>query len=431
MRRTDEGVVGFAGLFTCGRVWLCPVCNAKVMARRAIEIGVALTWADLMELHVIFGSLTCWHNQFSALRPLLDVQRGAWQDIMNARFWKKANATKRVPHVCLDDGRACKNVCRFESDDHLEHDDGCEWECVRVYDVEQKTDSFGVPVDGRVGYIRAAEITVGANGWHPHFHPIILYRGTEDQAEEFSERVVDEWVVGIEKRGGEAVRDGGQQLRVLKGVEIYDALTGYVTKATFEASKLAMEAVWSQGKSGRGRAKETVSHWSLLVGIADGEVEPVERWQELEEATEGHRMITWSRGLRNFAGISDELTDEEEAKKEIGGKEDAVCLITAAGWSAVRDHPEMLALMLEALEIGWDELREVLDFRGIEYEVVVTAQPDIDDVRAEGAPKRRGAPKKTSGQNEDNLSTPRRPKVRFSDADSVSRRQQKPVPLFE
>jgi hypothetical protein len=35
VRLTDGGVVGFAGLSSCGAAWLCPVCNAKVMAERA------------------------------------------------------------------------------------------------------------------------------------------------------------------------------------------------------------------------------------------------------------------------------------------------------------------------------------------------------------------------------------------------------------
>src|SRR5450830_1322733 len=40
--RVSGGVGGFAGLSTCGSVWACGVCNAKIMARRQLEIGAAV-----------------------------------------------------------------------------------------------------------------------------------------------------------------------------------------------------------------------------------------------------------------------------------------------------------------------------------------------------------------------------------------------------
>lgn len=371
LRRTEAGVVGFAGLFTCGAIWLCPVCNAKVMAKRAIEIGVALAWADRAGLKVVFGSLTCWHNSFSPLRPMLDVQRAAWRSVVSASFWRNSNATKQIRHELHDD--SCPWVCIFECDTHV---DSCEWECTRKTETVQKTDKRGMLMQGRVGYIRAAEISVGVNGWHPHFHPILLIRGSDEYAQWIADDVVDQWVVGVEAAGGEARRDGAQQLKVLKGVEIFDALTGYVTKATFEASKLAMEAAWSQGKTGRGRVAETRSHWSLLTDVENGLADEVQMWTELEKATPFHRMVTWSRGLRDFAGLNDEKTDEEEAAEEVGSRADTVCVISARGWMQVRDAPDVLALLLDALEDGWEQLRGVLDFYGVEY----TAAGDVGDL---------------------------------------------------
>jgi len=40
--RVSGGVGGFAGLSTCGSVWACGVCNAKIMARRQLEIGAGV-----------------------------------------------------------------------------------------------------------------------------------------------------------------------------------------------------------------------------------------------------------------------------------------------------------------------------------------------------------------------------------------------------
>lgn len=396
-RRTDEGVVGFAGLFTCGAVWLCPVCNSKIMAKRAIEIGLMLAWAQRHGLRVIWGSLTCRHTAASALRPLILMQREAWRAVVSAGFWRKSNATVRVDHT--EHTARCAWVCAFESDEHTVHNDSCEWHCERKYETHLKVDQANRPVPGRVGYVRAAEITIGGNGWHPHFHPLILFRGTVEEAELYAAAVVDEWVVGVEAAGGEAIRDGGQQLKVLQGVDVFEALTGYVTKATFEAAKgLALETVWSQGKSGRGRAKETRSHWSLLVDIEQGLADEAQRWLELETATAGHRMITWSRGLRDIAGVGTEDTDEDLAAREVGGKTDAVCIITARGWMVVKDAPEALAQMLDALELGWDAMRRVLEFYGVEYTTPEESQSMDDSANANYAADKRNAEYRASAR---------------------------------
>lgn len=353
MRKTDDGIVGYAGLESCGRVWLCPVCNAKVMATRAVEIGAALSWAGQTGRHVIWGSLTCRHTASSTLDELIAIQREAWRYVVSSREWRDANATRTVPHVHV----GCQNDCQLEH----EHT-GCPYTC------DRKRDVVLTQHDGRVGYIRASELTVGRNGWHPHFHPLIVWQGSQSDAEAFAQLVVRLWVEGVEKAGGEARAIGGQQLRVVSGVEVFDSLTGYVTKSTFEAASLALEAVWSQGKSGRGRAHETSSHWSLLVAIEQGLADDVERWWELEAATKGHRLITWSRGLRDFAGLGLEVDDETEASREVGTVDDTVCYITPEGWMGVRDRPEVIALMLNALESGgWPVLRTVLEAYGVDH----------------------------------------------------------------
>jgi hypothetical protein len=367
-------VVGFAGLTSCGSVWLCPVCNAKIMARRAIEVGACLVWAQQTNLIVLWGALTIRHNAFTSLKGLIAMQTEAWRRVTQRREWTSYSATQRVPHK---HDHLCKWLCAF---DHETHDDGCEWHCPRVYDTARKVDENGVRVKGRVGYIRASEINYGsANGWHPHFHPVILIDGDKQEAEWFAADVVAAWREAVEHLGGEAYEEA-QSLEVVEGVEIFDRLTGYVTKATYDTAKLAMETTWQQGKKGRGRVKETRSHWSLLVDVANGLADEVGRWGELEEAVPGHRAITWSRGLRSFAGLNDEpVKDEDIAGEEVGSKEDTVVMLTARGWAGVRDNPVVMGLLLTALEESWEALANVLDFYGIEYGAV----DDLGDVNAE------------------------------------------------
>lgn len=343
VRRTVDGVVGYAGLATCGRVWLCPVCNAKIMATRALEIGLTLEWVAAENLNVVWGSLTLRHDARSDLSQLFDITGEAWAGVVNARSWRGDAVTARVSH---------------------EHIESCADGCAKKYTTVDTGD------DGRVGYIRATELNIGPNGWHPHFHPMLILRGSRADAEKIADDTVRNWRDAVWAAGGEAVLDGAQQLRVLDPDQAQLELAGYVTKATYDQS-VALELVWSQGKIGRGRAKESTSHWALLAAIAQGLADEADRWEELEAATHGRRIITWSRGLRDFAGIGRERDDEELAAEEVGTRDDTVCYITADGWRRLRDEPTVQAQLLNVLEAsGWAGLRVLLDTYGIEYDTV-------------------------------------------------------------
>lgn len=366
VRRTAAGVVGFAGLATCGTVWLCPVCNAKIMARRALEIGIALAWWQSQgDGFLIWGSLTSRHKRGDQLAEQLRVQADAWKYVVNSRDWRESSITRTVAHNC---------------------DDGCAVDCERQRDIVLWDG------DGRAGYIRAAELTVGGNGWHPHFHPMIFWRGSREQAELEAATIVQLWVAGVQGADGSAQVQGSQQLEVLSVDESLVRLAEYVTKSVYDGltsaeqaakkssraelragrAKFAREQVWSQGKTGRGKkVGETVAHWGLLADVWQGDADAAALWWELEEATLGHRMIAWSRGLRDFAHVGAELTDEAISKEEAGDATDTVCMITAEGWRILRDLPSITAGVLDTLESGgWDALRAYLDLYGIEWEPV-------------------------------------------------------------
>ena len=234
-------------------------------------------------------------------------------------------------------------------------------------------EDFDKGTAGRVGYLRALELNHGPNGWHPHFHPLLFVRGDE-LAHELADTVSSDWVDAVRAEGGRAQRNGAQQLRVLRPVELVDELSGYVTKATYDKAAIARETTWSQGKTGRGRDRETVSHWTLLAGIAQGLADDVELWNEVEHATPGRRVMSWSRGLRRFAGLGLERDDETIAAEEVGTDDDTVCFLTAEGWRTIREHPTLQAELLNILEAGgWAGLRATLDAHGIAYDEVAAS----------------------------------------------------------
>ena len=70
----EHGTASYAGLQTCGSVWTCPVCAAKIAERRRVEL------LEAMELHKAQGgavyllTLTTPHQRGDVLGELLDQQ---------------------------------------------------------------------------------------------------------------------------------------------------------------------------------------------------------------------------------------------------------------------------------------------------------------------------------------------------------------------
>src|SRR3954465_4235701 len=42
--RMADGRASFGGLVTCGAVWLCPPCQAKIAYHRALEVAAITEW---------------------------------------------------------------------------------------------------------------------------------------------------------------------------------------------------------------------------------------------------------------------------------------------------------------------------------------------------------------------------------------------------
>lgn len=339
--RHDGTRAALAGLVTCGRIWLCPVCNSKVMARRALEVGAALAWVQSQGLSMLWGSFTVQHDSSTSLASMLGIQRTAWRRIMLSKTWTKKNATVTVEHS---------------------HTSACDWSCERRRDV---VDAGGV---GRVGYLRAAELTVGRNGWHPHFHPLMVHRAdSADDLQEYADRLRSLWAYEVRAAGGRAADNDAQHLRVVTPAEVDRHLGAYLTKATYDGTVSALEVVWSQGKTRPGRDYKTRAHWALLADAVAGR-DVSRQWHELESSIGQHRALVWSRGLRSMAGLGAEVEDETLAAETCGGPEDHVVFISLAGWRKLRSTPERVAQVLTVQETsGWEAVRLLLDSWGVQY----------------------------------------------------------------
>ena len=129
-KSVQHGTASYSGLQTCGSVWVCPVCAAKIAERRRAEIIAAMAAHNAAGGCVNMLTLTAPHQRGDDLGELLVKQAKA----LNA-FWND----RQVKAVLLE--------------------------------------------MGTVGQIRALEVTHGRksprnNGWHPHYH-VLLFNGLE------------------------------------------------------------------------------------------------------------------------------------------------------------------------------------------------------------------------------------------------------------
>lgn len=299
---------GIAGLETCGSVWSCPCCSAKIAHGRSLEMEDAITrWADEGNSLALL-TLTIKHRHGQKLEDLWDAVSRAWRRFVSARAYKQARA------------------------------------------------SFGV-----LGYHRTTEVKIGENGWHVHLHVLYFVKGRPgtDSAEDFGGKLVSMWTQAVDIVGYSAL-PFGQDWKVLAGsAAALAGVAGYVTKGVYvarpratSARSLALEV--SRGDLKTDARKASRTPFELLDTIvqsvlATGEVpsKDAKLWREWERASRGRRQQVWSRGLRSALELDEELTDEELASLERANGEPLV-RISSREWRRVfwdgRRHAQLVEL---------------------------------------------------------------------------------------
>src|SRR5690606_33597513 len=75
----------YKGLVTCGSVWTCPLCAAKIQERRRQEVVQAIAWATGKGHGVAMVSLTFPHRVEQPLALLLRLQQSALKTLRGSR----------------------------------------------------------------------------------------------------------------------------------------------------------------------------------------------------------------------------------------------------------------------------------------------------------------------------------------------------------
>jgi len=267
-----DGRAGFSGLMRCSSVWSCPVCAATIRSTRAGEVRQAYTWHRSNGGEVLMLTLTVRHGIGDDLKA---VRRGV------ANAWRRVQAGNR-------------------------------WILIRRQ-------------CGLVGTVRALEVTHGKNGWHPHLHVLMLVRGgMSDSAKKLlRDRLSVRWQRAVERSLGPGFVPNdaiGCNLTVAHEAE-------YITKLGLELSDI--------GKKSARKGNRTP--WEIA---ADFHTQPTKRdkaiWMAFSAGMKGARMLTWSNGLRDAAGLNAELSDEEIVAQEEAREGDVLCTMDGDTWDRVR-----------------------------------------------------------------------------------------------
>jgi hypothetical protein len=311
-------VAGFAGLHTCGSVWACPVCSAKISARRASDLGDVLRWVEAKGGTVALVTLTLRHHDGIPLRESWNALGKAWSAVTSGKRWQA---------------------------DKVE---------------------FGI-----LGYVRAVEVTHTDNGWHPHVHALVLFDGpvSAERAQIVADGMFDRWHAALLRKGFDSIRNsGGLDVRLAERAAV--RLADYFTKNTYSErlapgeglDGLAAEATLGGQKKGR-RSDSRTPFQILADGAETGLADDIELWWEWEEASKGRRQLTWSQGLREMAELDEEQSDEEIAEEVLDG--DDLVILPGDTWRAI--HRVAHELLNAAEAAGLPGVEKWLDERGLDY----------------------------------------------------------------
>ena len=318
----------YSGLMVCGNVWVCPVCAAKIQARRAVEIRRLFSWTyKIQRKQIAMISITFPHAMKDTLADNLALFAEALVQ------FRKANNT---------------SFKKFK--DEL----------------------------GYGGLVRALEITYGANGWHPHTHELwVMDFFEEDLAKEgkIKQYLLDRWEYACKKVG--LLADNKVEDFRIHSIDIKFRAkdSDYIVKQNSDNDKAFKswgadkEVASGNSKMGRGNGE---SPFQLLLN-SEKNLRYKHLFIEFAMAIKGKAQLFWSPGLKGQVGV-EEKTDEQLAE-EMQDKADLLAILNREQWKCVVKNKARAEILNIAEVKGIDGLIEWFADYGL-----VLDKPSQDDI---------------------------------------------------
>jgi hypothetical protein len=295
----------FAGLQTCGSVWACPVCAAKIAERRRGEIIAAMAAHKAAGGSVTMLTLTCPHQRTDNLADLLKKQAKALNSFWNDRHVKAVSK------------------------------------------------SMGI-----VGQIRALEVTHGRlsasnNGWHPHYHVLQFGGLGVDYVPLDWLQTVDGEELLYQRWASACVRAGLGEPSRAHGLKLDDG-----SKAAKYVSKWGLEDEMTKGHTKKALHGETPFDF-LRAYLADAtDKQAGALFREFAETFKGKRQLLWSAGLKKRYAIG-ELSDDE-LSTQMDDTARLLGQISLAQWCDVLAVEGRGLVLQLAASGGWDAVAAYL-----------------------------------------------------------------------
>jgi len=294
----EHKTTSYSGLQTCGSVWACPVCSAKIAERRRAEIIAAMTAHKAAGGLMHLLTLTAPHQRVDQLADLLDKQAVALKKMFADRSVRKAFAEMGV-----------------------------------------------------VGQIRALEVTHGRksernNGWHPHYH-LLLFSGAGVALGTFTAHQVKQWTNRLYERWLACCLGAGLGAPSYEhGLKLDDG-----SKAAKYVAKWGLEDEMTKGHTKKAINGETPFDF-LRAYLADRtDKQAGALFKEFAETFKGKRQLHWSPGLKKRFAIG-EASDEELAV-QMDDHAAMLGTITLEQWRDVLAVDGRGTVLLLAANGGW------------------------------------------------------------------------------
>jgi hypothetical protein len=299
VQATARGSAYFDGLMRCGRVWVCPVCAAKIAETRRAELTELLLEAREVALGYTSGSPEYYPRWFLTMLTFTIAHKPneSAADVLGRldRAWKRY----------YSGGWAISFRKRFYI----------------------------------TGTIRALEMTHGAEGWHPHIHLLQFHDSylREQYATPPHYHPSQPEMLGLARGhwSHSAAKVGGYA-HALFGVELtVGEVANYPIKsdAERELARWGMTSEVTKQTVKRGR-NENRTITDLLIDAAKGDDLAAQFWIEATNALSGHKQLEPSKGLWVMLGRKLK-TDEEAAEDEAAASDRVLALLTWEQWKIV------------------------------------------------------------------------------------------------
>ena len=283
-------VAGLSGLATCGSVWACPVCSARIATVRADDLAGVMRHAFRAGCEAAMITLTMRHHPGQTLRQCWGALSAAWHAVTSGKQWV--------------------------------------------------ADQSGYVVRG---WVRVVEVTRGRNGWHVHVHALLIFDKpvTPDRLRGLADQMWKRWNAALLRKGFDSIRDVASDVRKASLTPGSNGLHRYFVK-------LAHEITGGHAKLAKGGGR---TPFQILTDALDtGEKADLDFWWEWEAASRGRRQIGWSKGLRDWAQLGEEQSDEDIAAADLEGED--MLFLDPESWRHLRCSPGDVCGLLEVTEDG-------------------------------------------------------------------------------